>query len=291
MNTAMAHFTLVPTLLSNVATTRPTKAHAAIGARYAFGSVARRFQRNACALRAGSVVSSARRSLVTFAANAQDPKQSSQMLVIVPPHPLIKHHLAIARNKDTPSGPFRAAITELGKILLYEMTREWLPTIDLQIESPCGVADATIIDPTKPVILVPILRAGLVPIEQANQVLPVSITYHVGYVRNEETLEAELYLNKLPEKLEEGALIVVSDPMLATGGTMVACLKELMKRGAKATNIRVLCIVASPVALSKISTGFPGIRIYAAMIDAELNDKGYIVPGLGDAGDRAYGSV
>eukprot|EP00238_Polyblepharides_amylifera_P012635 CAMPEP_0196586746 /NCGR_PEP_ID=MMETSP1081-20130531/55411_1 /TAXON_ID=36882 /ORGANISM="Pyramimonas amylifera, Strain CCMP720" /LENGTH=218 /DNA_ID=CAMNT_0041908725 /DNA_START=273 /DNA_END=929 /DNA_ORIENTATION=+ len=217
--------------------------------------------------------------------------QSSQMLVIVPPHPLISHHLTIARNKDTPSGSFRAALSELGKLLLYEMSRDWLDTVELQIESPCGVADAKIVDPTVPINLVPILRAGLVPLEQASMVLPVTNTFHVGYVRDEETLEATLYLNKLPAKFEDGAKIVVSDPMLATGGTMVQCVTELIARGAKASNIRVLCIVACPDALSKLSTAFPGLRVYSAMIDPELNNEGYIVPGLGDAGDRAFGTV
>eukprot|EP00240_Pyramimonas_obovata_P016002 CAMPEP_0118935196 /NCGR_PEP_ID=MMETSP1169-20130426/15133_1 /TAXON_ID=36882 /ORGANISM="Pyramimonas obovata, Strain CCMP722" /LENGTH=273 /DNA_ID=CAMNT_0006878193 /DNA_START=145 /DNA_END=966 /DNA_ORIENTATION=- len=270
--------------------TRVTKAQPNRVSRATFRTASHQFQNKTRAFRGASLSTAARRSLVTYAATAQDPLQSSQMLVIVPPHPLVKHHLTIARNKHTPSGAFRQAISELGKILLYEMIRDWVPTVDLQVETPCGIADATLIDPSKPIILVPILRAGLIPIEQANIVLPVTKTYHVGYVRDEESLEASLYLNKLPEKFEDDAMIVVSDPMLATGGTMVACLEELLKRGAKATNIRVLCIVACPVALSKLSTGFPGIRVYSAMIDAELNDKGYIVPGLGDAGDRAYDS-
>ncbi|KAK3253557.1 hypothetical protein CYMTET_37198 [Cymbomonas tetramitiformis] len=233
----------------------------------------------------------ARKRTITYAAQAPDPNKSSQMLVIVPPHVLVKHNLAIARNKDTPSGAFRAAIGELGKILIYEAVRDWLPTVDLQIETPVGVADATVVDPTKPVALVPILRAGLVPLEQASSVIPVSITYHVGYVRDEETLEASLYLNKLPPSFTPEDQIIVSDPMLATGGTMIACLKDLVSRGASVQNIRVISIVAAPPALTKLGDEFPGLKVYTAMIDPELNDVGYIIPGLGDAGDRAFGTV
>jgi len=214
------------------------------------------------------------------------------MLVIVPPHPLISHHLAIARNKDTPGGAFKAAVVELGKLLIYELSRDWLPIVEMQVETPMGVAaDIKLIDPREPVALVPILRAGLVPIEKAQEVLPTFDTFHIGYVRDEDTLEPTLYLNKLPKQFAPDTRIIVSDPMLATGGTMVACLKELLERGAQATNIRIVCVVAAPPALSKVSESFPGVRIYAAMIDAELNDQGYIVPGLGDAGDRAYGTA
>lgn len=240
-----------------------------------------------------AITSRAPRNLVRprAAATEGSPMQSSQMLVIVPPHPLVKHHLAVARNKDTPSGAFRASIAELGKILIYELSRDWLPTVDFQIESPCGVAEATIVDISKPVKLVPILRAGLVPLEQVAQVLPAYETYHVGYVRDDQTLQASMYLNKLPEKFDPEDLIIVSDPMLATGGTMAMCLNDLIARGAEKTNIRIVCVVACPPALTVLSEGFPGIRVYAAMIDGELNEKGYIVPGLGDAGDRAFGTA
>lgn len=238
-----------------------------------------------------TILRTRRRVDVKAVLEAPDPMKAKQMLVIVPPHPLVPHHLAIARNKSTPSGAFRAAIAELGKILIYEAVRDgFFPTIDCQVETPVDIADATIIDPTKPVILVPILRAGLVPIEKAHEVIPVLKTFHVGYVRDEKTLEASLYLNKLPETFDADDKIIVSDPMLATGGTMFACLKDILARGAKPENVKVICIVAAPPALTKLSEEFPGLRLYAAMIDPELNEVGYIVPGLGDAGDRAFGT-
>jgi len=213
------------------------------------------------------------------------------MLVIVPPHPLVQHFMTILRNKDTPTGSFRQCMSELGRILIYEAMRDWVPTVDFQVETPCGTADATMIDPSNPIKLVPILRAGLVPLEQAATVLPVTETYHLGYVRDEETLECSMYLNKLPEKFPPDSKIIVSDPMIATGGTMIAALKELISRGAEVENIRVIGIVAAPPALTKLGDLFPGLRIYLAMIDPELNDVGYIVPGLGDAGDRCFGTL
>jgi uracil phosphoribosyltransferase len=139
------------------------------------------------------------------------------MLVYVPPHPLVSHWIAIMRNAASPSPIFRSAAAELGRILLYEAVREFLPTLQGQVDTPVGVADVTFVDPTKPVKVVPILRAGLILLENAATVLPASQTFHVGYSRDEETLESSCYLNKLPEKLSADDLIVVSDCMLATG--------------------------------------------------------------------------
>lgn len=212
------------------------------------------------------------------------------MLVYVPPHPLIKHWLAIARNKYSPTPIFRAAIAELGRLLVYELARDWLPVVEGQVESPVGPADAQYVDPARPIKVVPILRAGLVIVEQISTVLPSQETYHVGYVRNEETLQASSYLNKLPKSFDKEDKILVADPMLATGGTVVNVLDDIIARGADASQIVVVCIVAAPPALKKLSEKYLGLKVYAAMIDSELNDKGYIVPGLGDAGDRAYGT-
>lgn len=213
------------------------------------------------------------------------------MLVYVPPHPLVKHWLAVTRNALTPPAMFRNACSELGRLLIYEAMREFLPTIEGVVDGPLGQAEVTFVDPSKPIKVVPVLRAGLVLLEQAHTVIPSSITYHVGYVRNEETLEASMYLNKLPEKFEEDDLIVVTDPMLATGGTICHVLDDIVSRGGKPSNIRVICIVAAPPALTKLSDRFKGLKVYSAMIDPEVNEKGYIVPGLGDAGDRAYGTL
>ncbi|KAH7624331.1 hypothetical protein Ndes2526B_g00520 [Nannochloris sp. 'desiccata'] len=222
---------------------------------------------------------------------AAAPKMNAKtMLVYVPPHPLVAHWVAVMRNTASPSPIFRSAAAELGRILLYEAVREFLPTLQGQVETPVGVAEVTFVDPTKPVKVVPVLRAGLVLLENAATVLPASQTFHVGYARDEDTLESRCYLNKLPEKLSGDDLIVVSDCMLATGGTMVQVLTDLINRGADSSNIRIISAIAAPPALNKLNEAFPGLKIYTGIIDAELNDKGYIVPGMGDAGDRAFGN-
>ena len=138
--------------------------------------------------------------------------------------------------------------------------------------------------------MVPVLRAGLVLLENASTLLPASQTFHVGYARDETTLQSTCYLNKLPEKLSEDDLVLVSDCMLATGGTMFQVLTDLINRGASSANIRIVSAIAAPPALNKLNEAFPGLKIYTGMIDAELNDKGYIFPGMGDAGDRAFGN-
>lgn len=182
-------------------------------------------------------------------------------------------------------------MAELGRLLIYEASRDWLLTVSGEVNTPCGVADVEFIDPREPVKVVPILRAGLVLVEQAGCVLPASQTLHLGFVRNEETLQPEMYLNKLPEKFEEGARVLVADPMLATGGTIVAALEELTSRGVDVELIRVIAAVAAPPALKILSEKFPGLKVYVGIIDEGLNEKGYIVPGLGDAGDRSFGTL
>ncbi|CAM6071687.1 unnamed protein product [Sphagnum tenellum] len=215
---------------------------------------------------------------------------SNQMLVYVPPHPLIKHWISVLRNDFTPPPMFKSAMAELGRFLIYEASRDWLLTVSGEVNTPCGTAQVEFIDPREPVKVVPILRAGLVLVEHAGSVLPANQTYHVGFVRDETTLQPSMYLNKLPERFAEGARVLVADPMLATGGTIVAALEELTKRGVDHNLLRVVAAVAAPPALKKLSEKFPGLRVYVGMIDEELNEKGYIVPGLGDAGDRSFGT-
>jgi|TARA_B110000003_G_scaffold274484_1_gene314569 uracil phosphoribosyltransferase len=214
----------------------------------------------------------------------------NQMLVLVPPHPLLKHWLGVARNVQTPTPIFRAAMAEIGRILIYECGRDWLQTFEAQVQGPLAIADVEFVNPEKPVAVVPILRAGLTLLEESASVLPSSVTHHLGYVRDEKTLEPKMYLNKLPASFAEDAQVLISDPMLATGGTIVAAVEEIVSRGASPSNIRIICVVASPPALTQLSERYPGLRVYAAMIDEVLNDDGYVVPGLGDAGDRAFGT-
>ncbi|PKU69421.1 uracil phosphoribosyltransferase isoform X1 [Dendrobium catenatum] len=213
-----------------------------------------------------------------------------RMLVMVPPHPLIKHWISVLRNEQTPCAIFRSAMAELGRLLIYEASRDWLPTISGEIQSPMGVATVEFIDPREPVMIVPILRAGLALAEHASSVLPATKTYHLGMRRDETTLQPSIYLNNLPDKFPEGSRVLVVDPMLATGGTIVKAIDLLKDRGLNNKQIKIISAIASPPALQKLSTKFPGIHVYTGMIDPVVNEHGFIIPGLGDAGDRCFGT-
>ncbi|MGB3560158.1 MAG: uracil phosphoribosyltransferase [Geitlerinemataceae cyanobacterium] len=215
---------------------------------------------------------------------------AQQLRIYVPPHPLIKNWLAMARDAATPSVLFRTAMRELGRWLTYEAIREWLPTEEVTIQTPMAPTVATMISTEAPIAVVPILRAGLALLDGALEVLPAATIYHLGMVRDEETLEPSCYLNKLPEKFDPQTRILISEPMLATGGTMVAVMEELVQRGVDPNLIRIITIVAAPPALQKLSQAYPGLVIYSAGIDEQVDDRGFIVPGLGDAGDRSFGT-
>ncbi|TAF02632.1 MAG: uracil phosphoribosyltransferase [Nostocales cyanobacterium] len=215
---------------------------------------------------------------------------TQQLLVYVPPHPLIKHWLTVARDAATPSVLFRSAITELGRWLTYEAARDWLPTQETVVETPLAPCPATFIDPKIPVAVVPILRAGLGLLEGAQTLLPLAKIYHLGLVRNEETLEPSCYLNKLPEKFNPETRVLITDPMLATGGSIMTAMAELTQRGVDPAFTRIVCVVAAPPALKKLNATYPGLTVYSATIDEKVNDQGFIVPGLGDAGDRIFGT-
>ncbi|XP_047976705.1 uracil phosphoribosyltransferase isoform X2 [Salvia hispanica] len=212
------------------------------------------------------------------------------MLVFVPPHPLIKHWISVLRNEQTPCPVFKNAMAELGRLLIYEASREWLPTISGEIQSPMGATAVEFIDPREPISIVPILRAGLALAEHAPSVLPATNTYHLGISRDEETLQPSVYLNKLPDKFAEGSRVFVVDPMLATGGTVVAAIQLIKDRGVDNKQIKVIAAVAAPPALQKLSEKFPGLHVYAGILDPTVNEKGFIIPGLGDAGDRSFGT-
>ncbi|KAK6146887.1 hypothetical protein DH2020_017799 [Rehmannia glutinosa] len=213
-----------------------------------------------------------------------------RMLVFVPPHPLIKHWISVLRNEETPCPIFRNAMAELGRLLIYEASRDFLPTITGEIQSPRGAASVEFVDPREPIAIVPILRAGLALAEHASSILPATNTYHLGISRDEETLQPTVYLNKLPKKFPEGARVFVVDPMLATGGTVVAAVQLIKNRGVDNKQIKVISAVAAPPALQKLSENFPGLHVYAGILDPSINDKGFIMPGLGDAGDRSFGT-
>ncbi|MCT7961654.1 uracil phosphoribosyltransferase [Laspinema sp. D1] len=211
-----------------------------------------------------------------------------QMRVYVPPHPLIKHWLGVARDAGTPPALFRSAITELGRWLTYEACRDWLPVVETTIETPLAPCAATFVNPEVPVVVVPILRAGLALMEGVQPVLPLAAVYHLGMVRDEETLEARCYLNKLPDQIDPQTRVLICEPMLATGGTIMATMAMLTERGVDPGLIRILSVVVASPALQKLSQVYPSLNIYTACIDESLNENGYIVPGLGDAGDRAF---
>ncbi|MEQ8959790.1 MAG: uracil phosphoribosyltransferase [Coleofasciculus sp. C2-GNP5-27] len=213
-----------------------------------------------------------------------------QLRVYVPPHPLIKHWLGVARDAATPSPLFKSAMTELGRWLTYEAIRDWLPTEDLMVQTPLAPCPATMVNPETPLVVVPILRAGLALLEGAQTLLPLASIYHLGMVRDEGTLEAKCYLNKLPQQFDPGTRILITEPMLATGGTMMSAIAQLIQRGADPALIRIISVVAAPPALQKLGANYPTLTIYTATIDEELNQQGFIVPGLGDAGDRAFGT-
>jgi len=213
-----------------------------------------------------------------------------QLRVYVPEHPLVKHWLAVARDQNTPSVLFKTAMTELGRWLTYEAARQWLPTLETSVKTPLAECPATFIDPSVPIAVVPILRAGLALLEGAQSLLPLASTYHLGLARNEETLEVSCYLNKLPASFDPATRVLILEPMLATGGSISMAMAEITGRGVDPTLIRLISVVAAPPALQKLSQNYPSLNIYTAIIDEGLNSGGYIVPGLGDAGDRAFGT-
>lgn len=213
-----------------------------------------------------------------------------QLRVYVPPHPVIRHWLTIAREKHTPVPLFRTAMNEMGKWLTYEAIREFLPVQPVDIETPLGTASGHLIDGSIPLAFVPILRAGLSMLEGCQSLLPTANVYHLGLVRNEETLEASCYLNRLPERFAPETRVFIVEPMMATGGSIRTTLKMLTERGVDASLIRIINALCAPPALQLINQQFPAIQIYSGCIDEVVDDNGWIVPGLGDAGDRSFGT-
>ncbi|WP_287130036.1 uracil phosphoribosyltransferase [Candidatus Cyanaurora vandensis] len=214
-----------------------------------------------------------------------------QLRVHVPAHPFIAQLLTICRDKNTPTPVFRAAVADLGRWLTYECCRDWLPVVETQVETPLGVlTEAKFVDHSQPIALVPVLRAGLALLEGCSPLLPTARIYHLGYRRDETTRQAQLYLNCLPPAFTPQTRILVLEPILATGGTLLQVLAQLAARGAMTEQIRIISVLASGPALHKLSQQHPKLVIYCAMIDEFLDDRCFIVPGLGDAGDRAFGT-
>ena len=200
-------------------------------------------------------------------------------------HPLILHKLSVLRDKDTPVKEFRELIGEIAMLMCYEATRD-LPLEDVQVQTPVAVANCKRLAGKK-VAIVPILRAGLGMVDGMVSMIPNAKVGHIGLFRDPETLEPVKYYFKMPPDIEERDVIVV-DPMLATGGSASASLTFLKEAGAK--HIRLMNLIAAPEGVARIQADHPDVDIYVAGLDERLNDHGYIVPGLGDAGDRIFGT-
>ena len=200
-------------------------------------------------------------------------------------HPLIQHKLTIIREKSCGTKVFREVVDEIAMLMAYEVSRD-MPLEDIEIETPMGKTIQKTLTGKK-VAIVPILRAGIGMVDGMLELIPAAKVGHVGLYRDEETFEPVEYFVKLPADIAERQLFVV-DPMLATGGSAIMAIDLLKKRGA--TNIKFVCLVAAPEGIKALEKAHPDIELYCASIDDHLNEQGYIIPGLGDAGDKIFGT-
>lgn len=199
-------------------------------------------------------------------------------------HPLMKHKITMLRDKNTSTKEFKELISEVAMLLTYEATRE-LPTVETTVQTP--IAEAKCSKIKQDIVIVPILRAGLGMVDGVHNILPAAKVGHIGLYRDPETLTPVEYYCKVPKDLENTKVFVL-DPMLATGKTAEAAVEFLKERGAK--DVTVICVLAAPDGVKTVQNTFEDVDIYAAAYDTMLNEKGYIVPGLGDAGDRMFGT-
>ncbi|SOB43346.1 uracil phosphoribosyltransferase [Latilactobacillus sakei] len=200
-------------------------------------------------------------------------------------HPLIQHKLTIIRNKNTGTKVFREVANEIAELMVYEITRD-LAMEDVEVETPMGPAIEKQLSGKK-LAVVPILRAGLGMVDGVLELIPAAKVGHIGMYRDEKTLQPHEYFVKLPTDIDQRQLFIV-DPMLATGGSTIMAIDALKKRGA--TSMRLVVLVAAPEGVKAVQEAHPDVDIYAAGLDDGLNEEGYIYPGLGDAGDRLFGT-
>ena len=213
------------------------------------------------------------------------PERSAMDGVTVISHPLVQHKLTIMRKKETSTASFRRLLREISTLLCYEVTRDLELTTE-RIETPLEEIDAPILEGKK-LVFASILRAGNGLLEGMLELVPSARVAHIGVYRDHETLKPVEYYFKAPEN-HHARLIIVVDPMLATGNSSIAAIDKLKERGAK--NMRFLCLLAAPEGIENFRKAHPDVPVFTASIDSHLNDKGYIMPGLGDAGDRMYGT-
>ena len=200
-------------------------------------------------------------------------------------HPLIRHKMTILRNKDTDVLTFRSLVGEIAELIGYEATRD-LKLTEVDVETPLVKTKGDMIE--KQVTIVPILRAGLGMVDSLMNLIPAAKVGHIGLYRDHDTLKPVEYYCKFPNDVANRQ-VIVTDPMLATGGSAIAAVDSLKKRGAK--NIKLMCIIAAPEGVEAFSKEHPDVEIFCGMLDEGLNENGYIVPGLGDAGDRLFGTL
>ena len=199
-------------------------------------------------------------------------------------HPLIDHKLSLIRDEKTGTKDFRQTVSEIGMLMAYEVTRG-LPTTKVNIKTPVAMAECYTL--AKEVVIIPILRAGLGMVDGITALIPTAKVGHIGLYRDEETLQPHEYYAKFPPKIEDAVVLLV-DPMLATGGSVVYSIDILKKKGVK--NISYVGLVGAPEGVKRVQEAHPDVDIFLAALDEKLNDVGYIVPGLGDCGDRLFGT-
>ena len=205
--------------------------------------------------------------------------------VFVMNHPLIQHKISLLRDRDTGVKEFREMISEIAMLMCYEATRD-LPLKEVEIETPLAVAKTKILAGRK-MAFIPILRAGIGMVDGVTTLIPAAKVGHIGLYRDPETLKPVEYYSKLPTDVIDGDVIVL-DPMLATGGTAVDAIDIIKKENPK--SIKFMCIIAAPEGVKTLTNAHPDVPVYCAALDEKLNENGYIVPGLGDAGDRIFGT-
>lgn len=205
-------------------------------------------------------------------------------------NPIVNQSLCTLRSKNTDTEGVRLAARKLTRILLYEATKN-LPQTDIEVETPIAKFTAQTINPNISIIISPILRAGLIFTDEAVDILPQAAIRHIGMYRDEKTLKPVWYYNKVPMPVDRPAedyYVYITDPMLATGNSLVEAIKLYVEKGIPETNICCVCMISSPVGIENVFKQFPAITLIVAAVDSHLNERGYIVPGMGDAGDRIY---